>query len=173
MAVEPPAETAEVAAEEPAAAEAGPSAEAGAGGAAGVVATPTGEAGAEKPKKEVAAATVAAPKPRKLSDDDVAAWAEKDGGFSSLVVAGRESPLAALPALLATLRGGAPFVLYHPSAAPLADCLHLCQTKRLAVQLQLLETFTRAYQVAPNRTHPHMNTYPATGYVLAGIKIAK
>ena len=167
MAVEPPAEeaaaktTTEEVAESTEATEATSSAEAAAGAAA--------EA-AEAPKKGAGAAP-AAPKPRKLSDDDVVAWAAD--GFSSLVVAGKESPLAALPALLATLRGGSPFVVYHPSMAPLADCLHLCQQRRLAVQLQLLESFTRAYQVAPNRTHPHMNTYPATGYVLAGIKIAK
>ena len=84
----------------------------------------------------------------------------------------RESPLAALPQLLARLQDGSPFVIYHPSPAPLADCLHLCHQRKLAVKLQLLEGFTRTYQVAPNRTHPHMNTYPATGCVLSGTKVA-
>ena len=74
------------------------------------------------------------------------------GGRLQLARGGGKNPLAALPAL-ATPRGGSPFVVYHPSMAPLADCLHLCQQRRLAVQLQLLESFTRAYQVAPNRTH--------------------
>ena len=85
---------------------------------------------------------------------------------------GRESPLAALPQLLSRLQDGSPFVLYNPSVAPLADCLHYCQKHKLAVRLQLLEGFTRAYQVAANRTHPTMNTYPPTGCVLSGVKVS-
>ena len=57
-----------------------------------------------------------------------------------------------------------------PVLSPLADCLHLCHQRKLAVKLQLLEGFTRTYQVAPNRTHPHMNTYPATGFVLIRVE---
>ena len=106
---------------------------------------------------------------RKLSDSEVAAWARP--GFTSLLVACRESPLAALPQLLARLQDGCPFVIYNPSVAPLADCMHYCQRHKLAVKLQLLEGFTRAYQVAPNRTHPTMNTYPPTGCVLSGVKV--
>ena len=73
--------------------------------------------------------------------------------------------------LLSRLQDGCPFVIYNPSVAPLADCMHYCQRHKLAVKLQLLEGFTRAYQVAPNRTHPTMNTYPPTGCVLSGVKV--
>lgn len=55
---------------------------------------------------------------------------------------------------------------------PLADCLHICHQERLAVRLQLLDSWTRTYQVAPDRTHPEMSTYPPTGFVLGGIKVA-
>lgn len=106
---------------------------------------------------------------RKLSESEVAAWVRP--GFTSLLVACRESPLAALPQLLSRLQDGCPFVIYNPSVAPLADCMHYCQRHKLAVKLQLLEGFTRAYQVAPNRTHPTMNTYPPTGCVLSGVKV--
>ena len=44
---------------------------------------------------------------------------------------------------------------------------------RAAVRMQILETWTRKYQVAPNRMHPEMNTYPPTGYVLAGVSVVR
>lgn len=90
------------------------------------------------------------------------------GGFTSLIVATKESPLPALLPLLAHLVPGAPFVLYHPTIQPLAECLHACQKARVAVGLQLCESWTRPYQVATNRTHPMMNAPPPTGYVLTG-----
>eukprot|EP00964_Phaeocystis_antarctica_P024710 scaffold13848_cov50-Phaeocystis_antarctica.AAC.1 len=136
----------------------------GSGEGSGAAATPAGaEAGVEAPKVHQGKAA------RKLSDSEVAAWVEP--GFTSLLVACRESPLAALPQLLSRLQDGCPFVIYNPCVAPLADCMHYCQRHKMAVKLQLLEGFTRAYQVAPNRTHPTMNTYPPTGCVLSGVKV--
>ena len=44
---------------------------------------------------------------------------------------------------------------------------------RAAVRLQLMETWTRKYQVADQRTHPEMNAYPATGYVLSGVAVLR
>lgn len=92
-------------------------------------------------------------------------------GFSSLVVATRDAPLTALPELLSLLRPGGVFAVYHHSMQPLADCLHACQRRKLAVRLQLIEPWTRNYQVAPNRTHPMMTAHPPTGYVLSGVKV--
>ena len=48
---------------------------------------------------------------------------------------------------------------------------YACLQAKAAVKMQLLETWTRQYQVAPNRTHPEMNTYPPTGYVLTGVAV--
>ena len=62
-------------------------------------------------------------------------------------------------------------MLYHPSITPLAECMHACHVAKAAVKMQLLESFTRKYQVAPNRTHPEMTTYPPTGYVLSGVTV--
>jgi len=112
--------------------------------------------------------------PRKLTalrDDALATTAAE--GFTSLVVAIRDAPAVGILALLARLVPGSPFVIYHPSITPLAECLHVCQQSRAAVRLQLLETWARAYQVAPNRTHPEMNAYPATGYVLCGVSVLR
>ena len=181
------AEGAAMQAAAPAAAAEQPAAEAPRGSGEQADAGPSGEGGGAAAAVEAAAveagaveAGVEAPKAsetkvhqgkavRKLSDSEVAAWARP--GFTSLLVACRESPLAALPQLLARLQDGCPFVIYNPSVAPLADCMHYCQRHKLAVKLQLLEGFTRAYQVAPNRTHPTMNTYPPTGCVLSGVKV--
>ena len=66
---------------------------------------------------------------------------------------------------------GSPFVVYHPTIQPLAECQHACMQAKLAVRLQLLESWARPYQVAANRTHPMMNAYPPTGYVLAGVAV--
>jgi tRNA (adenine-N(1)-)-methyltransferase non-catalytic subunit len=146
----------------------GPSGE-GSGAAAAPAGAEAGvEAGVEAPKASEAKVHQGKAA-RKLSDSEVAAWVEP--GFTSLLVACRESPLAALPQLLSRLQDGCPFVIYNPCVAPLADCMHYCQRHKLAVKLQLLEGFTRAYQVAPNRTHPTMNTYPPTGCVLSGVKV--
>ena len=93
-------------------------------------------------------------------------------GFTSLLVALRESPAPAISALLGRLRPGSPFAIYHASISPLAECYHTLHAAKLAVKMQLIETWTRKYQVAPNRTHPEMTTYPPTGYVLTGVAVA-
>lgn len=110
-------------------------------------------------------------KPAKVTDDALHGWLSP--GFTSLAIAVREPPAPVLEHLLDLLRPGAPFAIYSQTIEPLAQCLHLCQRRKAAVRLQLLESFTRAYQVALNRTHPNMNTYPATGYVLSGVKVAR
>ena len=92
-------------------------------------------------------------------------------GYSSLMVAVRESPAPAILNLLSRLRPGSPFVLYHHQLQPLAECLHVCQQAKGAVRLQLTESWTRKYQVAANRTHPEMSTYPPTGYLLSGVTV--
>ena len=121
----------------------------------------------------VAAAAVAAKAARKISilrgDDLAAVVAEK---FTSLLVAVRENPAVAIVDLLATLVPGSPFAIYHPCMPPLAECMHACQHARAAVRVQLVESWARPYQVAENRTHPTMNAYPPTGYVLTGVSVA-
>ena len=98
--------------------------------------------------------------------------AEASLGFTSLIVAHRGDQLSsAVLHLLRRLVPGSPFVVYHQSMQPLAECLHACQQAKLAIRLQLIETWSRLYQVAENRTHPTMNAYPATGYVLHGITV--
>ena len=42
---------------------------------------------------------------------------------------------------------------------------------KCAVNMHLFDSWHRKYQVAENRTHPEMTTYPPTGYVLTGISV--
>ena len=133
----------------------------------------SGEAGGEA-GGEASAVRGGEHNPRKILTLRDAALSEVAAqGFTSLVVAVREAPAVAILALLARLVPGSPFVVYHPSITPLAECLHVCQQSRAAVRLQLMETWARKYQVADLRTHPEMNAYPATGYVLSGVAVLR
>ena len=96
---------------------------------------------------------------------------DAEGGYTCLLVALKDSPAPAMLSLLSRLVPGSPFAIYHVSPQPLADCFHLALQAKAAVRMQLVESFTRKYQVAENRTHPEMNTYPPTGYVLSGIAV--
>lgn len=72
-----------------------------------------------------------------------------------------------------------PRTLLHapPHSPPLTAMRHLSAAvsapvqARVSVRMQLLETWCRKYQVAENRTHPEMNAYPPTGYVLSGVTV--
>jgi tRNA A58 N-methylase Trm61 len=39
------------------------------------------------------------------------------------------------------------------------------------INIQLIDTFTRKYQVLKNRTHPMMTMYGFGGYLLVAIKV--
>lgn len=45
------------------------------------------------------------------------------------------------------------------------------QAKGEALHLQLIDTWTRQYQVLEGRTHPQMTMNSASGYILTGIKV--
>ena len=108
-------------------------------------------------------------KVRMVTKPELSAWV--GSGFSSLLMATREPPFVLLEALMGLLRPGASFAIYHQCIEPLAKCLHLCQNRRCALRLQIVESWTRLYQVDPGRTHPHMTTHPATGYLFVGVKV--
>lgn len=43
--------------------------------------------------------------------------------------------------------------------------------KKMAIDIKIIETITREYQILPLRTHPMMNHKGYSGYVLAGYKL--
>ena len=110
-------------------------------------------------------------KPGAMIRDAAALARDAERGYTCLLVATKESPAPAMLALLGRLVPGSPFAIYHASPQPLAECFQLALQAKAAVRMQLVESFTRKYQVAENRTHPEMNTYPPTGYVLSGVAV--
>lgn len=77
-----------------------------------------------------------------------------------------------LTQLLPLLAPSACFVVFSNWQQPLAECHMWLQHSKLAVNLQLTESWCRDYQVLPARTHPKMAMSGTGGYLLSGIKIA-
>lgn len=97
-------------------------------------------------------------------------WAQR--GFTSLVVAALHiSPSAAAQSLLPLLAPSSSFAIYHTYLQPLAECMHKLQKEKLAVALQLSESWLREYQVLPERSHPLMQMSATGGYLLHGITV--
>ena len=61
----------------------------------------------------------------------------------SLVIATRHNPLLVLRTLLPYLAPSCPFVIFAEHIQPLAECFDVLKTERLAIKLQLSETWKR------------------------------
>ena len=108
--------------------------------------------------------------PEKASREKIQKVAEAE--FSSLIiVAQRYSPTSLIEKTVCLLASSATFAVFSPWLEPLVECRVFLQEKKLAVAMQLSETFWREHQVLPGRSHPHMNmtTGPSSGYILSGI----
>lgn len=88
-----------------------------------------------------------------------------------LAVATVHDPRALLPPLLDMLRPSRSCAVFCPYLAPLADCFTTMLGSGRFVRVQLGETWQRAYQVLPQRTHPTMSMHGASGFVLSAIRI--
>jgi tRNA (adenine-N(1)-)-methyltransferase non-catalytic subunit len=64
------------------------------------------------------------------------------------------------------------FAIYSSYREPLQILYSELRANKRAVMMQLSETWMREFQVLPHRTHPHMRTSSASGYILSGIKVA-
>ena len=95
-------------------------------------------------------------------------------GVDSLLMApnldpGKAQDFAALAlSALRYVRPSGSFALFHQQPLQLAQlAVHLASLK-VAVNVQLAETWTREQQVLPGRTHPFMSMHGASGFVLSG-----
>ncbi|MES1910560.1 MAG: hypothetical protein MHM6MM_003134 [Cercozoa sp. M6MM] len=89
----------------------------------------------------------------------------------ALLVAARHEPCSFVLTMLDLLAPGSPVVVYSQTLEPLSRLLlHLRDEKR-CVNLRLSETWSRFYQVLPNRTHPTMNMSADSGYLLTGYTV--
>lgn len=63
------------------------------------------------------------------------------------------------------------FVIYSPYRSALDNIFMELKKTKSAVAVMLSETWTRPYQILPNRCHPEMQMSSASGYLLSGIKV--
>lgn len=93
-------------------------------------------------------------------------------GFDCCIIAAPGyQPIGLLRQLLPLLAPSACFALFSNWQQPLAECHMWLQQSKLAVNLQLTESWCRDYQVLPARTHPTMSMSGTGGYLLSGIKL--
>ena len=89
----------------------------------------------------------------------------------SIVLAARYDPTSTLLDLLPYLLPSCPFVVYSEYMEPLVECFRELQKQNLAINIRLMDTWMREYQVLPGRTHPAMNMSQCGGFLLTGIKL--
>lgn len=89
----------------------------------------------------------------------------------SIVLASRYDPTSTLLDLLPYLMPSCPFVVYSEYIEPLVECFRELQKQSLAINIRLMDTWMREYQVLPGRTHPAMNMSQCGGFLLTGIKL--
>ena len=89
----------------------------------------------------------------------------------SIVLATRYDPTLTLLDLLPFLSPSGPFVVYSEYMEPLTECFRELQRQGVAINLRLMDTWMREYQVLPGRTHPNMNMTQCGGFLLTGIKL--
>eukprot|EP01118_Nematostelium_gracile_P016837 TRINITY_DN7061_c0_g1_i1.p1 TRINITY_DN7061_c0_g1~~TRINITY_DN7061_c0_g1_i1.p1 ORF type:complete len:349 (+),score=106.51 TRINITY_DN7061_c0_g1_i1:338-1384(+) len=90
----------------------------------------------------------------------------------SLVICSRYDLGSVFDELYPYLALSRPFAVFSTFAQPLGEIFDVYRRSRNALNMQLNETWTRTYQVLPDRTHPNMNMDAASGYVLSGTKVA-
>eukprot|EP01117_Protostelium_nocturnum_P013226 TRINITY_DN4923_c0_g1_i1.p1 TRINITY_DN4923_c0_g1~~TRINITY_DN4923_c0_g1_i1.p1 ORF type:complete len:495 (-),score=194.48 TRINITY_DN4923_c0_g1_i1:35-1519(-) len=92
-------------------------------------------------------------------------------GVDSLIIATKHDPESLLFNLWSFLSPSSQFVVYSQFIQPLAEIYDKLMKRGMAVQLDLIEVWSRDYQVLPQRTHPTMKMTAASGYLLSGIKV--
>jgi tRNA (adenine58-N1)-methyltransferase non-catalytic subunit len=89
----------------------------------------------------------------------------------SIILATKYDPTSTLLDMLPYLAPSAPFVVYAEYMEPLIECFREVQKQGLAINLRLMDTWMREYQVLPGRTHPAMNMSQCGGFLLTGCKL--
>jgi len=102
---------------------------------------------------------------------EVRAAVTAHGGVDSLVIASKYDPTSTTLALLPFLAPSGSFVVYCEYIEPLLELFRALQDGRLAIKLQLADTWTREYQVLEGRKHPKMNMSQSVGFLLSGNKL--
>eukprot|EP00884_Botryococcus_braunii_P020464 jgi/Botrbrau1/7100/Bobra.0165s0121.1 len=93
-------------------------------------------------------------------------------GFTSCILAAPYVDANALiRSVLPLLSPSASFAVYSLWLQPLTQAAQHLKASKEALNVQVVETLCREYQVLPARTHPHMATSGIGGYILSGTKV--
>ncbi|KAF8578320.1 Gcd10p-domain-containing protein [Ramaria rubella] len=93
------------------------------------------------------------------------------GEWDALLVSSEYEPYSIVEALEPYLAGSSNIVVHSPHIQILANLHTKLRAEPQYLAPNLLETWTRQYQVLPGRTHPLMTTSGSAGFVLHAIKI--
>lgn len=88
----------------------------------------------------------------------------------SLIVTSKEHPVSIVTELIPLLNGNRNLVVFNLLREPLQDLYFSLKNRTDIVNIRLMNSFMRNYQVLPGRTHPEMNMTNG-GYLLTATKL--
>lgn len=89
----------------------------------------------------------------------------------SLILCSKFDPTYLLDALFPLLIPSGILVIFSHTMAPLVQCMKILKQRGVVCNTKISDTWTRSYQILPNRTHPVMNTSSSSGYLLSAYKL--
>jgi tRNA (adenine-N(1)-)-methyltransferase non-catalytic subunit len=110
-------------------------------------------------------------KPRWELETEKAADLLRLSKADGLVIISREHPANILTALLPCVAPSRSFVVFCPYREPLLELYIQLKGKNSTVGLRVTETWLRAHQILPSRTHPDILMSGSGGYLLTGIVV--
>lgn len=90
--------------------------------------------------------------------------------IDSLIVTSKEHPVKIVTELLSFLNNNRNLVVFNLLREPLQDLYFHLKRRTDIVNIRLMNSFVRNYQVLPGRTHPEVNMTTG-GYILAATKV--
>mmetsp|Transcript_12619 Transcript_12619/g.18884 ORF Transcript_12619/g.18884 Transcript_12619/m.18884 type:complete len:461 (+) Transcript_12619:103-1485(+) len=90
----------------------------------------------------------------------------------SLLIATKYHPVPILKEILPYMSGSSQIVIYSEYMEPLKAAAQYLKNGGQVVNLNILESWNREYQILPKRTHPLMNMHGFSGYLLTATKLA-
>lgn len=88
----------------------------------------------------------------------------------SLIVTSKEYPVTIVTELLSFLNNNRNLVVFNLLREPLQDLYFYLKSRTDIINIRLMNSFVRNYQVLPGRTHPEVNM-TSGGYILAATKV--
>lgn len=88
----------------------------------------------------------------------------------SLIITSKEHPVSIVTELIALLNSNRNLVVFNLLREPLQDLYFYLKSRTDIVNIRLMNSFMRNYQVLPGRTHPEVNMTNG-GYILTATKV--